>query len=109
SGTQTAANVPLMISRISDDFGTPADAADDFEPVYVSGDTNGDGFLDVGETWIYTSQGVVDYSVVPGPYTNTVVVEAFEQNGGTTADTAENRHVGSEVGITIKKAINAVN
>ena len=45
----------------------------------------------------------------PGLYTNTVTVEARADNGGPTADTAENRHAGSTIGITIKKAVNAVN
>jgi hypothetical protein len=78
--------------------------------VYVSGDANGDGFLDIGETWIFTSEGVVDYAVQPGVYTNTVTVEAEArtQNGGFTADTAQNGHTGSEVGLAIKKAVNAV-
>jgi hypothetical protein len=38
-----------------------------------------------------------------------VTVEARATTGGTTADVAENRHVGSTGGITIKKAVNAVN
>ena len=39
----------LVIISLIDDNGTPADPSDDFWPVYVSGDTNGNGQLDVGE------------------------------------------------------------
>jgi hypothetical protein len=107
---QPVENVPLQITRISDDFGSPANAADDFVPVYLSGDTNGDGLLDIGETWIFTSQGVVGYAAQLGVYANTVTVEAEArtQTGGSTADTATNRHTGSPLGIAIKKAVNAV-
>ena len=53
--------MPLTLTRIVDDNGTPSDATDDFAPVpaLVSGDTNGNGMLDVGETWVFTSVGVV--------------------------------------------------
>ena len=101
-------NVPLQITRILDDFGSPVNPADDFVPVYVSGDANANGLLDIGETWVYTSLGVVAYAVEPGLYTNTVTVEGRADNGGTTADVAENRHAGSGVEIEIFKAVNAV-
>jgi Ca2+-binding RTX toxin-like protein len=107
--TVQAPNVPLLITRIGDDLGSAADPTDDFAPVFVSGDTNGNGLLDIGETWIYTSRDVVAYSVVAGLYTNTVTVEGRAADGTTTADTAENRHAGSVVAaVAIKKAVNAV-
>ena len=105
--------VPLQITRIRDDSGTAAAAGDDFTPRYVSGDTDGDGLLDQGETWVFTSQGVVAYNVRPGLYINTVTVEASARNGVTTADTATHRHTSTAVGpppptITVVKAVNAV-
>ena len=36
-------------------------------PVYVSGDTNGDGWLDLSETWVYTASA----SATIGDYLNT--------------------------------------
>jgi Ca2+-binding RTX toxin-like protein len=107
-GSATTPVVSLQITRIVDDLGTAADPSDDFAPEYVSGDTDGDGLLDMGETWHYTSQPVVDYVAQPGPYTNTVTVEASAGNGATAAGTATNRHQGSVTGLRIKKAVNAV-
>ena len=40
---------------VVDDNGTPARPADDFFGSYVSGDTNNDGFLDLGEVWLFQS------------------------------------------------------
>ena len=36
------------------------------EPAYVSGDTNGDGFLNITETWYYNATG----NAIEGPYSN---------------------------------------
>lgn len=46
---------PLSLTTLVDDNGTPGTPGDDFSllPFYVSGDTNTDGFLDVGETWTF--------------------------------------------------------
>lgn len=43
---------------VTDDRGT-ADPGDDFHPTFVSGDTNNNSYLDVGETWTYTATGTV--------------------------------------------------
>ncbi|NJN72124.1 MAG: hypothetical protein HC799_04555 [Limnothrix sp. RL_2_0] len=40
---------------VTDDNGTAGDTSDDFTATYVSGDVNGNNFLDVDETWTYTS------------------------------------------------------
>jgi hypothetical protein len=53
-GTMSLANV-----TVSDDNGTPANAADDFIPTLTGGDTDGDGLLDPGETWTYSATGTV--------------------------------------------------
>ncbi len=45
-------DVPVEEVLLSDDSGTPDDAADDVHPTYVSGD-DGDRILDVGEVWVY--------------------------------------------------------
>ena len=58
---------------VTDDNGTAADIADDFMPVYVSGD-DGDGFLEPGETWLYEARNLLiakagdnylNYSTIP--------------------------------------------
>src|SRR6185369_3683019 len=76
-------NVPLTVKSLTDDAGTPTSPADDFQPVYVSGDTNNNGLLDPGEAWLYTSQGVVTYSVQPGLYGNTATVTGTATTGQT--------------------------
>src|SRR5262249_50741488 len=60
-------NVPLSISAVSDDNGTPGNAADDFNATYTSGDTNANSLLDVGETWTYSATR----TAVAGQYTGT--------------------------------------
>ena len=55
--------------------------ADDFIPKYVSGDANNNGLLDPGETWLYTSSGVVSYQVQAGLYGNTSTVIATPTTG----------------------------
>ncbi len=107
-----------MITYLVDDNGTPSNPADDFLPRYVSGDTNANGKLDIGETWVFTSQGVPGaMSTAPATtVANTVTVQARCVttgvpgcvSGKTVADTAVNRITGTPIGITIKKAINAV-
>jgi len=51
-------NVPLMSVVVVDDSATPDTPDDDFSPVYVSGDTDGDGALDLNETWVYEATSV---------------------------------------------------
>lgn len=46
-------DVPLSNVVVTDDNGTPGLPGDDFNPALVGGDTNGNGQLDVGETWTY--------------------------------------------------------
>src|SRR4029077_6332966 len=40
---------------VTDDNRTPGNTSDDFNPGFTGGDTDGDGLLDVGETWTYTA------------------------------------------------------
>ena len=70
-------NIALTDVVVADDAGTPGDAADDFNATYVSGDANGNDFLDTDETWTFTATGVA----TAGQYTN--VADAT----GTTPDT----------------------
>ena len=98
--------VPLSVDSVVDDAGTPTDSSDDFVPVYVSGDLDGDQLLDVNEAWLFTSDGSTEYSVVSGSYRNEVVVETTGNINGTAAqDTDVNHHQGVSASITIEKGL----
>ncbi|MGH3370352.1 MAG: Calx-beta domain-containing protein, partial [Nocardioidaceae bacterium] len=102
-------NVALQIVSIVDDDGTPIDTSDDFTPVLVGGDANGNGLLDVGEVWQYTSAGAVTYTAVAGQYTNRVRVDArVPATTQTVFDTDRTWHFGAVSQVTIEKAVNAV-
>jgi hypothetical protein len=53
-------DVPLSNVTVVDDNGTPGKTSDDFQPTYVSGDTNSNGLLDTTETWTYTATVPLD-------------------------------------------------
>ena len=101
----------VQITGIVDDNGTPDDPSDDFVPVLVSGDTDGDGLLDPGETWLYTSAGVVTYRAVPGEYANWVRVTGVDTATGHALDASDpNHHFVPDdppPAIDVQKAINA--
>ena len=79
-----------------------ADANDSFTPLYVSGDTDGDGLLDTDEAWLYTSEGRVDYQVTEGVYSNLATVTAEDVSGTLTAsDSDSNYHTGTPALVTI--------
>ena len=99
-------NLAVSVS-LRDDFGTPSNAADDFTPRLLKGDTNGNGLLDPGEVWLYTSSGVVVYNAKPGQYLNVATASTVAPDG--TVVTARDRsfHTGSPIALTITKAVNA--
>jgi hypothetical protein len=102
-------STPLTISSFKDDAGTPGNSADDFSPKFVSGDTNNNKKLDPGETWLYTSAGVVSYQAQGGLYVNTATATATGSTGTTVTASDLNYHFGTTPGIFVLKAINAVN
>ena len=55
---------PLTGVVVTDDNGTPTVPDDGFNPTYVSGDYNGNGQLDYGETWYYTATHTVTQAEV---------------------------------------------
>ena len=69
------------LTGVVDDAGTPGTTADDFFGVYVSGDTNNDGFLDLGEVWLFKSATMI---VKNTSYTNVAKVTGFEPQTGQT-------------------------
>ncbi|WP_436167523.1 hypothetical protein, partial [Bosea sp. LjRoot9] len=77
---------PLSNIVLKDDNGTAANLADDFNPTYVGGDADGDGLLEVGETWLYTATKSV--SLAPGAsLTNIVTASGVDDEGNKASDT----------------------
>src|SRR5262249_29261359 len=70
-------NVPLSNVTLIDDNGTPGNPADDFTPMFLTGDSDHDGQLDPLETWQYTQT----HTVTPGQYTNTATVAGTPPTG----------------------------
>jgi hypothetical protein len=66
---------------VEGDAGTPEET-DDFALTFQSGDTNGNGLLDPGETWTYGGS----YTLANEDSTNTVGVEALSVAGNNASD-----------------------
>src|SRR5262249_769016 len=103
--------VSFAVTSLVDDNGTPTDRHDDFEPLYVSGDTNANNRVDVGETWLYTSAGVVSHQAQAGLHGNiaTLDVRASGAGSASTQDPAYSLGGPPPAGIVLKKAVNAAN
>ncbi|MFC2105366.1 lamin tail domain-containing protein, partial [Candidatus Bipolaricaulota bacterium] len=76
TGTSAISNVV-----VSDDNGTPS-VGDDFNPVFIGGDSNGNTQLDTTETWTYQAIG----TAVAGPYQNVGTVTGKDFSGSTLTD-----------------------
>ena len=104
--------VALSDIVLSDDHGTPGDTSDDFTPVFIGGDADSDGLLDVGETWIYEASTVVS----AGQYTNLGAVTGtpVDADGNLVpslpqpTDTDLDNHFGARVAIDIEKFVRGV-
>ena len=104
--------VALSDIVLSDDHGTPGDTSDDFTPVFIGGDADSDGLLDVGETWIYEASTVVS----AGQYTNlgAVIGTPVDADGKPVpslpqpTDTDLDNHFGARVAIDIEKFVRGV-
>src|SRR5262249_32971204 len=77
--------------QVADDNGTPGDAGDDFSPRYFSGD-DGNGVLDPGETWVYTTTR----PAVVGPHASLVTASGTDSRGGTVTDTDTAHYFGAQ-------------
>ncbi|TPI82639.1 hypothetical protein [Mesorhizobium sp. B2-8-9] len=79
-------NVALANVVVKDDNGTPLNPSDDFNASAITsggfntGDTNGNGLLDVGETWHYKATGTAQL----GSYVNnaTATTDAYTDTAG---------------------------
>jgi hypothetical protein len=77
------------------------------KPVYVSGDVNGDGLLQVGETWLFRATGIA----VVGQYANVGTVVGTSPKQETVTDSDPSHYFGftpSETEINIEKSTNGV-
>jgi hypothetical protein len=78
------------------------DSDPDVDPVYVDGDANGNGDLDVGETWNYEAGGNAE----AGQYNNLATAEATDAIGQTVSDTDPSHYLGIVPGILVEKYTN---
>lgn len=91
--------IPLQVTALVDNRGTAA-TADDFTPTAVLtgtrnvGDGNANGLLDVGEVWLYTSQGVVTYAVRGGQLLSGATVTGREPRLGTVVTSGDRNRNG---------------
>ena len=75
---ENTGNVTISGLQITDDMITNSGST----VVYSSGDTDSDGQLDVGETWIYTADYTVTQSDIDnGSVSNTAVAYGLDSNG----------------------------
>ncbi len=102
------AQVPVSGVAVTDDNGTPADPADDLRGTYTSGDTDGDGVLAAGETWVFTSPTVA--FTTPGQYTNTATSSGHPVNdtSATVSATAVANVFVVDASVTLTKLTNGV-
>ena len=102
----------LRITSIRDDNATPATTADDFTPVYVSGDSNGNGLLDPGEVWLYSAATVAGapHAALAGGHEHSVTVIGFDPVASVSVGSADptNYTAGVTGGVQIGKDVNAV-
>ncbi|MEW6493051.1 MAG: hypothetical protein AB1589_11175 [Cyanobacteriota bacterium] len=95
-----AGNVGLSNVSVLDNSGTPDDATDDFYAEYASGD-NGNGILDVGESWTYTASG----TAIAGNYSN-IGTATGSYNNTTVNATDPSSYFGAAPAIDIDKVTN---
>jgi uncharacterized repeat protein (TIGR01451 family) len=96
-GDETLSNVVVR-----DDNGTSATPADDFNPTFVGGDTDGDGLLDLSETWTFTASRIA----TAGQYSNVGTATAVSLSGTPVSDSDVDHHFGSVGGVNLVKLTN---
>ncbi len=95
-------SVPVTMTSIVDNNGTPGNTADDFTPqpvtvvwnggTYNAGDSNHNGLIDAGETWLFRATTTVQ----AGAYVNTAVVTVTQP---TTLQTATGSDIAGYYGM----------
>ena len=71
-------------------------------PLYLSGDSNSNGKLDVGEIWLYRTTGIA----VAGQYANIGTVKGDSPDGKKPTNDDPSHYFGAQPGISIKKYTN---
>jgi Ca2+-binding RTX toxin-like protein len=85
-------DVPLSGVAVRDNNGTPVDPIDDFNATFVGGDTNGNGFLDLLETWTFLASRIA----TSGQYSNIATATGTPTPGGSpVSDTDADNHFGT--------------
>lgn len=84
--TNVGSTEPLRNVVVVDDNGT-AGTGDDFAPTLSGGDTNGNGLLDIGETWTFVASG----AAVLGQYSNLATATAFGSKSDTPVGPVKDR------------------
>ncbi len=95
--------MPVGNVVLVDDSGTAANPADDRTLVLQSGDTNNNGLLDPGETWIYTLTGTA-----PAGWFENIAKVSGVANGINVYDDDPAWIYGAAPDIKLVKAVNAV-
>jgi large repetitive protein len=88
-------NVNLSNVKVVDDKGVIV--------TYVSGDTNGDGYLNLTETWIFQAAG----TATAGQYTNLGSVTGTPPVGPDVSDSNPDNYFGQKPGISMVKTTNS--
>ncbi len=84
-------NIAVGSISVVDNNGTPANAADDFNATYQSGDINSNGLLELAETWTYTA----NRAVIIGQFSNISRVNgSVSATGQTASDTDPTNYFG---------------
>jgi uncharacterized repeat protein (TIGR01451 family) len=73
---------PISDIAVTDTIAGPA--------IYVTGDTNGNGLLDIREAWIFVASYTIQ-PTDPDPLVNTALATGLDGNGNTIADTDTHR------------------
>jgi uncharacterized repeat protein (TIGR01451 family) len=94
--------VPLRNVVVIDNNGTPTNPSDDFFPTFQGGDANGNGLLDIGESWTFTATG----TAVGGQYGNTGTVTAESPTGTPVTDSDLGFYFGAAPAVELVKLTN---
>jgi hypothetical protein len=95
-------NSALSNVAVTDDNGTPGNAADDFNPALSSGDANGNNQLDLGETWTFSASR----TVVAGAFSNSASVSAQDAAAQVVNASDPANYFGSAPGISVQSSVN---
>lgn len=98
-------NVPLSNIIVRDDNGTPAVPGDDFTANYISGDSNLNSLLDVGEIWTFEFTG----TAVSGSYSNTAAASGKGPDNTVVNDSDTSSYTGLDAEISIDKKTRGFN